>query len=827
MKKALSILLIVAVLLSTVAVVTLSASADEAQRPSVDAILGTPTIDGEVDAIWAKASVQEVKNASINSTTSTVQFRTMYDSNNVYYLFDVLDSTPTTEEFDAKSTNLAGGNGAGFIWKDSIMLVMTIPMSAQKEGATKDLGFQAVITSYGRVLHQTYTVPEGVEKQGITAKSTIRKDAEEKQIGFYLEVQVPLANDWNASMAKGSSFLTAINYNDNFGPDSTTRNAALAWSDNDGNAWGKPEQRGTVVLDAPVSVAAKGTPTIDGTVDEVWATAKAKKVTNPSSGVATPKGPSDAIIEFRTLYDENNVYYLFDVLDGTPTTEAFDASASGIGGFIARDSFMLVMTIPMASQKTGAAKDLGFQAVITSYGKVLHQTYSVPEGVTKQGITAKATIRKDADEKQIGYYLEVQVPLANDWNASMADGSEYQVAVIYNDNFGPESTSRDAQISWSDTDGGSWGTPAKRGTVKLPGEAAGPVDPPEPPQPATIDTTRPVAYAAKGTPVIDGTIDEVWATTKLNQYTAESIKPSGDYADYPVCQPTFRILWDDNSVYFLFVVVDTSMGPSPAWEDGALGGNLWRRDSVMLSFDLNYSRDTTSAVKTSYDFQMIISAYGNTANYQDIPKSVFIETGEGENVVKNYAISYINYNADQYHCFGEGVYPGAYVIEMKMNLKDYYPELEMKENNFIGFYTIVNDNFAIEAEASRNYQTTWFDAEGKGWNNRAEQGSILFVNTVDQPDALTDIVLIDADEIFNLKPGDNTNPGTNTGETTTTATETPTSAPEPGTKAPEPDTKAPEKTKKKGCGSTVAGSSIALVSLVTLGFAFVDKKKRK
>ena len=611
MKKAISTLLMVAMLLSVAATLMFSAWSDEAQKPTVNAVFGSPTIDGTVDDVWAKASVQEVKNASIKTTTSTVQFRTLYDSKNMYYLFEVLDSTPTSEEFDAKSTNLSGGSGAGFIWKDSIMLVMAIPTASQTAGAEKDLGFQAVITSYGRVLHQTYTTPDGVEKQGITAKSTLRKDADGNQIGFCLEVQVPLANDWRASMAKDSQFLVGVNYNDNFGPDSTTRNAALAWSDNDGNAWTKPEQRGV---------------------------------------------------------------------------------------------------------------------------------------------------------------------------------------------------------------------------IKLADETTAPVDPPSPPVPTVaLDTTRPVAYAAKGTPTIDGSIDEIWGTTKLNRYMAESIKPTGDYANYPVCQPSFRVLWDDESVYFLFVVVDTSMGPAASWEDGALGGNLWKRDSVMLSFDLDYSRDvTTGAVKSSYDFQMMISAYGNTANFQNVPNSVFIETGEGESAVKNYAISYVNYKNDEYHCAGDGEYPGAYIIEMKMNLKDFYPGLEMKENNFIGFYTIVNDNFAVEAEAGRNYQTTWFDETGKGWNNRSEQGSILFVNTVEEPDALTDIVLIDADKLLGKEeepPTTPENPGSQ---------ETPPASEEPGSAAGKPSgsedrpnsTESPNAPADAGCASAVSGSAVAFVSLLMLGFAVVGKARK-
>lgn len=613
MKKTVSTLLIVAMLLSFAATISFSSFAEGSERPTAEAISGTPTIDGVVDEAWEQASVQEVKNASIKTTTTSVQFRTMFDSKNVYYLFEVLDSTPTTEEFDAKSTNLAGGNGAGFIWKDSFMLVMTIPMQAQTEGAVKDLGFQAVITSYGRVLHNTY---------------------------------------------------------------------------------------------------------------------------------------------------------------------------------------------------------------------------NVPEGVTKQGITAKSTERLNADGNKIGFCLELQVPLANDWRASMANGSEYLAAVIYNDNFGPTSTTRDAQLSWSDTDGNAWGKPEQRGTIKLTGEGSDPVDPPTPPATdlPTPDETRPIAYAVKGTPVIDGTIDAVWGTTKLNQYGVETIKPSGEYENYPVCQPTFRILWDEESVYFLFVVVDTSMGPAASWEDSALGSNLWRRDSVMLSFDLNYSHDATNgAVKDSYDFQMIISAYGNTANYQNVPKSVFIETGEGETAVKNYAISYVNYQADQYHCEGEGEYPGAYVIEMKMNLKDYYPALEMKENNCIGFYTIVNDNFAIEAEASRNYQAAWFDENGQGWNNRAEQGAILFVNAVEQPDALTDIVLIDADALFG-NPDTPTPSETGTEEDPSdtevpTVTEAPVTNEEP-TATTESETKATSEPNVKGCASTITGSSIALASVLLLGLAFVAKKKR-
>ena len=73
---------------------------DRIQPGNASAIPGTPTVDGVIDAVWAKAPVYTMEyEVTIDSTgdaatrkdSSTVQFRMMYDNNKIYLLAEITD----------------------------------------------------------------------------------------------------------------------------------------------------------------------------------------------------------------------------------------------------------------------------------------------------------------------------------------------------------------------------------------------------------------------------------------------------------------------------------------------------------------------------------------------------------------------------------------------------------------------------------------------------------------------------------------------------------------------------------------------------------------
>lgn len=102
------------------------------------------------------------------------------------------------------------------------------------------------------------------------------------------------------------------------------------------------------------------------------------------------------------------------------------------------------------------------------------------------------------------------------------------------------------------------------------------------------DSTQKIIKATKGTPVIDGTIDEVWNS-------AESQKLENVYVNVEGSVPhtaSFRTLWDDKYLYVLVEVADTTLAGKAIWPSS---GNLWKDDSIMFSISPNYNRTATTA----------------------------------------------------------------------------------------------------------------------------------------------------------------------------------------------------------------------------------------
>jgi endo-1,4-beta-xylanase len=82
------------------------------------------------------------------------------------------------------------------------------------------------------------------------------------------------------------------------------------------------------------------------------------------------------------------------------------------------------------------------------------------------------------------------------------------------------------------------------------------------------------AFAVKGTPVIDGKIDAIWA--KAKPFVAET--QSFTYVYHPsVCEAKVRTLWDDKNLYCLAEVKDPVIS--------AVGIDPWERDSIEFVVD--------------------------------------------------------------------------------------------------------------------------------------------------------------------------------------------------------------------------------------------------
>lgn len=92
-----------------------------------------------------------------------------------------------------------------------------------------------------------------------------------------------------------------------------------------------------------------------------------------------------------------------------------------------------------------------------------------------------------------------------------------------------------------------------------------------------------VIYKTTTVPVIDGVIDEVWATAVQYNIDKKFLKEEPTFGD--IGTTYWKALWDDNGMYILIVANDDAW--FPWWAPGG-GANGYEYDKVELYFDTNY-----------------------------------------------------------------------------------------------------------------------------------------------------------------------------------------------------------------------------------------------
>ena len=115
------------------------------------------------------------------------------------------------------------------------------------------------------------------------------------------------------------------------------------------------------------------------------------------------------------------------------------------------------------------------------------------------------------------------------------------------------------------------------------------------------DDSNKTIQAAKGTPVIDGTVDEVWEST--NYTVIDSVQTTGvtSYTGW------MKFLWDDSNLYTLAKIYCTDFSDtnvSPTWHD-----------CIIYCFDEDYGRTTSYKID---DYNICVNFKGSTyaTNYE-------------------------------------------------------------------------------------------------------------------------------------------------------------------------------------------------------------------
>jgi endo-1,4-beta-xylanase len=190
---------------------------------------------------------------------------------------------------------------------------------------------------------------------------------------------------------------------------------------------------------------------------------------------------------------------------------------------------------------------------------------------TSNGATGVVTVTPT------GYRLNAVIPFKRNLTTGAKIGFDVRIRV-------PSSTN--IRQSWSNTRHDQETTPGAIGTLEL-------------------GAPRRVATAAKGTPVIDGNKDAIWANTKT--FTTNQFVFGGSGATASV-----QTLWNAGKVYVYAVVTDANLSDGPV--------NPWEEDSFEVFLDTN------NAQTTSYDGDdaqyrvnfMNATSFGGAANLTKI-----------------------------------------------------------------------------------------------------------------------------------------------------------------------------------------------------------------
>jgi hypothetical protein len=329
-----------------------------------------PVIDAVEDSLWADVIAYAVTQVDSNGVASVPEssddyagwFKVMWDDTNVYFFFGVVDDIIYTDEtgdndkvelfFDADAsggvtqeeyeTDFATDFGAWGAW--------WIP---QHDGHTQTFDencSQWVMEVDGETL-ATGTQGPGLSwngdrfpLEGIQTSVKLNED----EAGYTMEIAIPwTCLNADVPMEDGDQVGLNIQINDF---DMPGQRGFYDWIMDFSNAsWCDPTVFGKMILSssAPyegfmMSVPQAGVaPTIDGLMDKVWQYTMPRAVlSGDASTTFWPlEGSMDYVGFFRTLWDNTNVYFFFEVMDDIIYVDEtgdndkvelfFDADASG------------------------------------------------------------------------------------------------------------------------------------------------------------------------------------------------------------------------------------------------------------------------------------------------------------------------------------------------------------------------------------------------------------------------------------------------------------------------------------------------------------------
>ncbi|MZQ81145.1 hypothetical protein GQF01_03220 [Paenibacillus sp. 5J-6] len=246
------------------------------------------------------------------------------------------------------------------------------------------------------------------------------------------------------------------------------------------------------------NVAAYGTPAIDGQADDFWAYSTVLQMDATAAGTTGTA---------RVAWDENKLYYLFEMKDTTPFAVSEKEKNDSVEVWVDE------LNTKNGTQTTGDYQmrvDLNNAKTTSMSNPVANFLNSVTSAVYRT---------------QAGYQVEIAVPYTTTEHAPKV-GDIVGFNASANDDANGDGL-RDGFMTWVDRNLPYWADTRVYNEVKL---------------------AAAVPLAAYGKPVLDGTIDSFWANSTPLQMDTIATGTTGKV----------RVAWDETALYYLFEMKDTT-----------------------------------------------------------------------------------------------------------------------------------------------------------------------------------------------------------------------------------------------------------------------------
>ncbi|WP_270563994.1 endo-1,4-beta-xylanase [Clostridium beijerinckii] len=341
---------------------------------------GTPVIGNTLDPKWMMVKPFDVNSYISGIDGATAKVKTMWDLKNIYVFADVNDAT------------ISNNDGVDIFIDD------------------------------GTGKYVKYSVKRNTDTDIVKVISTSK--------GYQIQAKLPLGTI-QAKVGTELKFDMKVNDYDNYG----ILNSSVVWNDYASGGTMKPENGGALVCNPESkSVEAKrGTPVIDGNIDDIWSTA------NVISTDISLQGTNAAKAKVRTLWDKDYIYVLYEVTDSELDKSSKNAyEQDSVEAFIDENNART-----SAYDNDDAQYRVNYDNEQSGGGSRITDKFKSATKVTDNG-----------------YIVEMAIPLYNEAVANQIIGFDAQV----NDAAGGV---RNGVNIWSDSTGQTWSTMSNVGNLKL------------------------------------------------------------------------------------------------------------------------------------------------------------------------------------------------------------------------------------------------------------------------------------------------------------------------------------------------------------------------